>query len=43
MRDGRATQMGTKGKEQSLYWTITITQRVSGPSIEYQKWEFPPQ
>ena len=42
-RAGRATQIGTKGNNQSISWTIPISLRVSGPSIKHQNWEcFPP-
>ena len=33
---GRATWMGTKGKDKNVYWTIAIPLRVSGPSIKHQ-------
>ena len=42
-RADRATQMGTKGKEWSIYWSLDITCRVIGPIIKYQNWAcFPP-
>ena len=34
-RAGRATQMGIKGEDQSLSWTLPIPCRVSGPSIKH--------
>ena len=34
--------MVTKGKDLSLYFTLTLPHRVSGPSIKHHNWEYPP-
>ena len=42
-RAGKATQMGTKGKNRSISWALPISRRVSGPGIkQHNSAFFPP-